>query len=349
VPVFRVGVVGYGFAGRVIHAPLIRATPGLELASIVTRDPARRRQVAAALPGVAVLASTEALWALAGTHDLVVVATPTALHADMALAALNAGLPVVVEKPLAASLADAAVMAEMSQQTGVPLVAFQNRRWDSDHLTLQHLLAQGALGRVLRYESRFERWRPTPNPAAWRESTPGPEGGGVLLDLGVHVVDQAVQLFGSVTRVYAEIDARRGGADDDVFLALEHAGGTRSHLWAGALCAAPGPRLRVLGTAAAFVEEHLDGQEAALRNGALPGSPAFGYEPPERWGRLEFGSAQDARPIRSELGCWAAFYAGIVQMLQGAPAPVRTEEALEVMAVLDAARVSATEHRVVSP
>jgi len=255
----------------------------------------------------------------------------------------------VVDKPLATNAAAGRRLVESARAAGLALVPFHNRRWDADHLTLRSLLERGVLGDVLRYEARFERWRPAPDPSAWREALPATEGGGVLLDLGVHLVDQALDLFGPVHAVYAEVEARRGGADDDVFVALHHDTGVRSHLWAGTMAGAPGPRLRVLGSQAAFVHEALDGQEAALRAGADPAAPAFGAEPPARWGRLLRGEADGAgEPVPAEPGRWPAFYAGVAATLcDGDPPPVRAEEAVAGLEVLDAARVSAEENRVV--
>jgi predicted dehydrogenase len=348
----RVALLGYGLSGRHFHRPLIMATPGLELATVVTGDPGRRARAAAEVPGVTLLDSPGDLWARAGHHDLVVVATPSGTHATLARRALAAGLPVVVEKPLATTGAEAAALAEQAAAAGLALVPFHNRRWDADHLTLRRLLADGVLGEVLRYESRFERWRPQARPGAWRESASPEEGGGILLDLGAHLVDQALQLFGPVRRCYAEIDARRGGADDDVFVALEHASGIRSHLWAGALAAAPGPRLRVLGSRAAYVHRHLDGQEAGLRAGRVPGAAGFGDEPLEHWGRL-FGGAEPegaGEAVRPEPGRWLDFYAGIVACVRGgAPPPVGAADAVAGLEILDAARRSAARREVVAP
>jgi predicted dehydrogenase len=344
----RVALVGYGLSGRVFHAPLIAASPGLELVTVVTSDAGRRVQVGEELPGVCLLARARELWRMAAEHDLVVVATPTGTHRSLAGAALRSGLATVVEKPLSTSLVQVRALAQTAGRTGVPLFPFHNRRWDSDHLTLRRLLAEKRLGRVLRYESRFERFQPRPDPAAWRQNLPARSGGGVLLDLGVHLVDQALQLFGPPARVYAEIEARRGRADDDVFVAIEHRRGVRSHLWAGALAAAPGPRLRVLGTEAAFVVAGLDGQEAALRADHRADAPGFGSEPPERWGALRRGHGVGAEPVPSEAGNWLAFYRGVNEALRGtAPTPVPIEDALAVAAVLDAARTSARRRRVV--
>ena len=192
----------------------------------------------------------------------------------------------------------------------MPLTVFMNRRWDSDQLTLRRLIDEGSLGSVLSYESRFERWRPLLNEEeVWRERTPPEAGGGVLLDLGTHLVDQALTLFGPASHVYAEIAARRGGpADDDAFLALRHISGPRSLLWTSTLAAAPGPRLRVLGDRAAYLVAGLDGQEDALRAGRRPSDPdPWGVEPPSRWGRLMAGD--EGEEIPSEPGAWPSFYA----------------------------------------
>jgi len=346
-PTLRVALIGYGLAGRVFHAPLIAATPGIDVTTVVTADPVRRRRAAEEVPGAQVLESASALWEAAERHDLVVVATGTAAHVPLAEAAVDAGLAVVVEKPLAPQAGAAAVLVARAAGAGVVMSVFHNRRWDAEHLTLRRLVSAGALGEVTRYESRFERWRPESDPGAWRHTLPPEQGGGVLLDLGVHLVDQARELFGPVAEVYGEVASRRGGADDDVFMALTHRSGVRSHLWASALAAAPGPRLRVLGTSAAFMVEALDGQEDELRTGRRADDPAFGVVPPERWGCLRRGD--DAEPVPSEAGRWTAFYQGMVRALRdGAPPPVEPGDAVAALAVLDAARRSAS-HGVVVP
>jgi predicted dehydrogenase len=248
-PDLRVAIVGYGLAGRFFHAPLIAATPGLRVAAIVTGDPERRRQAANEHPDAERLSRPEEVWPRAGAIDAVVVATPNDSHAALAREAIDCGLPVVVEKPLAVSARGALELVERAEGAGILLTVFQNRRWDSDQLLLARLLAEGELGTVIRYESRFERWRPEPNPGVWRENMTPEAGGGQLLDLGSHLVDQALHHFGPAASVYAEIARRRGTvADDDAFLAITHVGGVISHLHASAVVAAPGPRLRVMGT-----------------------------------------------------------------------------------------------------
>jgi predicted dehydrogenase len=272
-------------------------------------------------------------------HDLVVVATPNDTHAPIARDAIDHGIAAVVDKPLALSAAEGRELVEHARGR---LTVFQNRRWDSDQLTLRRLLREGALGEVTRHESRFERWRPEPKPDAWRETRTPEEGGGTLLDLGGHLVDEALRLLGPATHVYAEIDSRRGGAaDDDSFLALRHESGAYSHLRASAVTAAPGPRLRVLGSRAAFVVDEVDGQEDALRSGLRPGrDEPWGVEPPGRWGRLVRGD--ELEPVPSEPGAWPAFYAGVERWLRsGGDPPVDPWDAVRVLEVIEAARRSA--------
>jgi scyllo-inositol 2-dehydrogenase (NADP+) len=350
-PPLRVGLIGYGLAGSVFHAPLITATPGLTLDTIVTRHPERRAQVHAELGrDMRTLATTDELFARAETLDLVVVASPNRTHVELARSALEAGLPVVVDKPLAGTAAEAQQLASLAAERGLMLSAFHNRRWDNDFRTVRALIADGALGdRVHRFESRYERWRPELK-GGWRESGDPAEVGGLLYDLGSHLVDQALTLFGPATAVYAETDVRRDGAqaDDDAFIALTHADGVRSHLWMNAVAAQLGPRFRVLGSEAAYVKDGLDPQEAALREGARP-TPGkrWGVEPEIAWGTI--GDLDARRPVPTLDGAYPAYYEGIVTALrEGAPPPVTAHEAVATIRVLEAARTSALECRVVT-
>ncbi|MFJ3834008.1 Gfo/Idh/MocA family oxidoreductase [Streptomyces sp. NPDC090054] len=349
----RVALIGYGLAGSVFHAPLVTATEGLVLDTVVTSDPGRQGQVREAHPDVRIAASADELWARAGggdAPDLVVIASPNKTHVPLATAALTAGLPVVVDKPLAATAAEARDLAALADRTGTFLSVFQNRRWDNDFLTLRRLLDGGDLGEVLRFESRFERWRPQLK-GGWRESGAPEEIGGLLYDLGSHVVDQALVLFGPAVRVYAEADVRRPGAeaDDDTFIALTHANGVRSHLHVSATTAQLGPRFRVLGSRAGYVKYGLDPQEAALREGLRPGdeSRPWGEEPEHLWGRLGSGESPltgGGLPVRTAAGDYPAYYAAVAAALRsGGPAPVTAHEAARCLAVLEAARRSSTE------
>lgn len=342
----RVGLLGYGLAGRVFHAPLVAATDGLELAAVVTTDPDRRAQVQREHPGTRLFDRSDQLIG-SGEIDVVVVATPNRSHVAMARLAVAAGLPVVVDKPLAATSAEGRALVEEARRRGVPLTVFQNRRWDGDFLTVRRLIDEGALGTVLRFESRFDRWRPEVRDR-WREQAAPEDAGGLLFDLGAHLVDQAVQLFGPVESVYAEIDHRRPGTavDDDDFVALAHTGGTRSHLWMSVLAAQLGPRMRVLGDRAGYTKYGLDGQEAALGEGLRPGDAGWGEDPPARWGTV--GVEGDLREVRTEPGRYQDFYAGLVAALRdGAPLPVDPADSVAVLELLEAARLSSTRRETV--
>ncbi|MFB0626450.1 Gfo/Idh/MocA family oxidoreductase [Streptomyces sp. AB3(2024)] len=347
----RVALIGYGLAGSVFHAPLVSATEGLALDTVVTSDAGRQAQVREAYPDVRVAASATELWNRAGEDSpgLVVIASPNKTHVPLATAALTAGIPVVVDKPLAATAAEARKLAALADRTGTFLSVFQNRRWDNDFLTVRRLLADGELGEVQRFESRFERWRPQLK-GGWRESGAPEEIGGLLYDLGSHVVDQALVLFGPAVRVYAEADLRRPGAetDDDTFIAITHANGVRSHLYVSATTAQLGPRFRVLGSRAGYVKYGLDPQEAALREGMRPDRATdgalWGEEPPHLWGRLGSGESPltgGGIPVPTEHGDYPAYYAAVARALRtGGPAPVTAHEAARCLEVLEAARRS---------
>ena len=345
----RTAIIGYGLAGAAFHAPLIRATVGLELAAIVTRDPQRRQDAQAAHPAAVLLDSPEDLWSAATRLEigLVIVATPNRAHVSLAQAALAAGLPVVVDKPFARTTAEGRQLIDDARRRGVLLSIYPTRRWDGDFLTVQRLLREGAFGEPLRFESRFERWRPTLT-GSWRESAAPEEAGGILYDLGTHLIDQALVLFGPVTQVYAELDRRRTGIpiDDEAFLALTHASGMRSHLFMGALIAQPAARMRLLGSHAAYVKHGADVQEAALRRTGKLGPIGWGEDPEDAWGR--FGLGDNVERIRTETGSYQRFYEGIVASLRtGAPPPVEPGDALAGLEIIEAARTSANERRVV--
>lgn len=345
-PAIRVAVVGYGLAGRVFHAPLVAAAGGLTLRFVVTGNADRAVQAERDHPGVDVLPTADVLLGRADEWDVMVVATTNAAHVPLALAGIGLGKAVVVDKPLASSAAEAEQLVVAAAAACALLTVFQNRRWDSDQRTLDRLLAEGVLGEVLRYESRFERWRPEPRPGSWRETLPAAQGGGQLLDLGAHLVDQALHRFGPAAWVYGEVDARRGASDDDAFVAIEHVSGVRSHLWAGAMAGSPGPRLRVSGSRGAYVVEGLDGQEDALR---VTGRAAVGgfVEPEGAWGRLVRGD--EVRRVPSEPGRWDLFYPAVAAAVRDeAPVPVDPADAVAALRVIEAARTSAAEHRVVA-
>jgi predicted dehydrogenase len=336
----RVGLLGYGLAGRVFHAPLIAATPELELAAVVTANEDRTREVRRRHPEVVVLPSADALVDRVDELGLglAVVATPNRFHVPLARRALEAGLAVVVDKPLAPSAAEGRALVTESERRALPLTVFHNRRLDGDLLTIRRLLSEGALGTVVRFESRWDRWRPTPS-VSWREKGGADEAGGVLFDLGSHLVDQALHLFGDVAEVYGEVDRRRPGAevDDDVFIALRHVSGVRSHLGSSSLAGLPGPRFRVLGDRAAYLKYGLDVQEERLKAGADPRDPDWSREPEEAWGML--GAEGQEHRIPTEPGGFADFYPAVAAaVLHGGPLPVDPHEAVRVLEILEEAR-----------
>jgi len=336
----RAALIGYGHAGAVFHGPLIASTEGLRLVAVVTTDPARREQAAAAHPEARLLPDAESLWQGGLDVDVVVIATPNRTHVPLALAAIDAGRAVVVDKPIAARASDAQALIDAARRAGTPLTVFQNRRWDGDFLTVQRLLAEDRLGRIARFESRYDRWRPAVK-AGWRMLDGPGEAGGLLFDLGAHVIDQALLLFGPAQSVYAQVDARRPGVtvDDDTFVALTHVSGVRSHLWMSSVAAQPGPRFRLLGSGGAFVKYGLDVQEDALRSGVDPRSPGWGVEPPEMWGRL--GTGADTRSVMTEPGAYPRFYSALVTALRsGGALPVDPQDTVASLAVIEAAHRS---------
>lgn len=339
----RVGLVGYGGAGRGIHARLLREV-GAQVVRVVSRNPARAAAAGHDWPGVAVDADVTGLLAHAAELDVVVIASPTGDHVDHVTRALAAGVPVVVDKPLATTADDAATLARLGAEAGGRLTVFQNRRWDPEQLTLRALLEAGELGRVHRFERRWERWRPVPQDR-WKENDV--EAGGLLLDLGAHLVDSAVQLFGPVATVHAELRNLTMPAVDDVFLALVHAprpdgSAVISHLQAGGLVGAPGPRTRVLGDRGAYLVTSFEGEPTPFSGLDDAADPAGADH--EGW--LVHGD--ERVPVRRAPGGHPDFYRAVEAWVRGeGPAPVDPADAVVTARVLDAARVSAAEGRVV--
>lgn len=333
----RVGLLGFGHGGEIFHAPLIHATAGMSLAAVVTSDPDRRARVARDYPGARVVAIAAELWDHAADLDLAVVATPNISHAPLALEALAAGLHVVIDKPMAATAADARRVLEEAASRKRLLTVFQNRRWDGDFLTVRNLIERGALGDVWRFESRFERWRPAPR-GGWRENPDRDQASGVLYDLGTHIIDQALVLFGDVAHIDAEVDRRRPGfaVADDVCVTLTHGNGVRSRLWASLACAQPGPRFRVLGSKAGFTKYGLDVQEDSLRAGARPGHPGWGEDAPERYGVL--GADDALEKVPTEAGAYQEYYAAVARAIRdGGPLPVDPQDAVTTLEIIEAA------------
>ncbi|QEA29456.1 oxidoreductase [Microbacterium sp. CBA3102] len=334
-PALRTAVVGYGVSGRVFHSPLITADPAYSLDMIVTGDPSRASDAAERYPAASVLASVDDMLARADELDLVAIGTPPATHAQIATAALDAGLDVVVDKPFTVTSAEGRALIARAEQRGRRLTVFQNRRWDGDFLTVQELVSTGRLGAVRRFESRFEWYKPEVR-ATWKAEATAQHGGGILFDLGTHLIDQAVRLFGPIVDVTAELGVNRPGdrADDDAFVALRHSTGTISHLWMNSLAPQFGPRFHVLGSRGGYTSHGLDGQEAALDRGVSPIDAGYGTTPADRWGVL--GVEGSLAPHPTLRGDYGAFYRLLADSIrQGGPLPVDPMDSVSVLEVIE--------------
>ena len=336
-----VALLGFGYAGRVFHAPLIEATPGLSLRVVASR---RAGAVAAACPGVRVV--TDPLQAIRQTDvDLVVVATPNETHAPLAEAALRAGRHVVVDKPFTVTLDEARALVALARKVGTVLSVFQNRRWDSDFLVVAQVLRAGDLGEVVECRSEISRWRPTVRDR-WREQ-PGP-GAGLWYDLGPHLIDQVLRLFGLPHAVHAMLRTQRpGGRTIDWFQVTLEYPGRQAVLVSSMLAAAPAPRFVLRGTDGAAVKAHADPQEHQRAAGVVIGSDTWGHDPDPL---VVWSPDGTRREVAAPAGDWGRYYAMLRDAIQiAAPPPVTLPEALRVMAVLEAGLQSSSTARAVRP
>ena len=330
-----VGLAGFGSAGRGIHAPLVQQA-GMTIAAVSTSDPQRAEQVRADLPDARVVANLDALLEVDGL-DLVVLATPSGLHARQARQCIAAGVAVVVDKPLATNATEALAVADAASAAGVTLTVFQNRRFDAEHIAARETVRSGRLGEVFRHEFRWERWRPTPKDR-WRENASAADGGGILLDLHSHMIDAAVDLFGPIETVYAEVAAHTTTSEDDAFLACRHTSGVISHLGATSVSAAPGPRVRILGRSGAFLLNQFEDvggdiyPDLADVDGAHCG---WIYEGERR------------TPVDRPAAGQVDFYRQVIRALAmpdpQVAMPVNPYDAVHSLAVIDAARTSAAQ------
>jgi predicted dehydrogenase len=329
----RVGIAGYGLAGRYFHAPLLKGC-GFEVVAIQTSNEERKQHALSDFPDTTVVATNQEL--VSKDLDLVVVASANLVHAEHAIAAINAGIPVVVDKPMGRTLAETQLIVDAAKKATVGLSTFFNRRWDSDALTIKKVLASGVLGDVHRIDSRFERFRPELNATSWRENMSASDGGGQLLDLQPHLISTAIDWFGKAELVTATVRSLRGGADDDSVLVLRHASGAISYLSASAVVGAPGPRIRILGTKGALVINDLDPQEALLRAGKYPEGGTWTVPTKSR---AFIHRGDEVEEITSEPGNYAHFYKEVeMAITSGSPWPVPHEDALLVARIIDQAR-----------
>lgn len=333
----RVGLIGYGYAGKTFHAPLIQAIPGLALGAVASSDAAK---VHRDLPQIEVTADPSQLIA-SEAIELIVIATPNATHAALASEALRAGKHVVVDKPFTLSMTEARALMALANHNGRLLSVFQNRRWASDFLAVKQAIERGTVGTVRHFESHFDRYRPSVR-ARWREQAV--PGAGIWYDLGPHLIDQALQLFGLPRRVMATLAIQRpGGAVDDWAHVLLDYDGTQVILHASMLVAGGGTRFIVHGDRGSLLKTGSDRQESQLLAGMPPGAAGWGEDPDEL--QVFEGEAPPHR-IRPPPGDYRRYYAGIRDAIAGrAPNPVSPAQALAVMAVLDAAITSNHERR----
>jgi scyllo-inositol 2-dehydrogenase (NADP+) len=340
--VFKLGIVGYGFAAATFHVPLIRNVRGLELVAISSRDPAK---VHAALPQVECCAMPEELFARADI-DLVIIPTPNETHYPLAVKALDAGKHVVIDKPFTLDSAQARDLIFRAEQAGRLLSIFHNRRWDADFLTIQKIIASGELGRLTHFESHFDRYRPKV-PNRWRDS--GDAGSGLWYDLGSHLLDQTLCLFGLPQTISLDLAKQRDDARaDDWFHAVLHYDNLRVILHASALVLDLGPRFVLHGTCGSFKKYGLDPQEDALKGGKQPGGKGWGYDPLPGTLTLRDGDSLVNKTYESVPGDYTRYYSGLYDaIIHGQPSPVSATESLQVMRLIELGLMSSIEDRVV--
>ena len=341
-PPIRVGVIGFGFVSKTFHVPLLKATDGYKITAVSSSHPA---DVLAALPGIDVVSDPNAL----ATHpdiDLVVIASPNETHAPLAELAMRAGHNVVVDKPFTITVEQARHLASVAREKDALLSVFQNRRWDSDFLTVRDAIRRDLTGRIVLFESRIDRYRPDVRDR-WRE-VPGP-GAGLLYDLGPHLIDQTLLLFGIPDSVQATLaKQRRGARTDDFFQLVLRYGEMVATLEAGSLVSGGSARFAVHGEKASVVKQKPDIEEDQLRAGVLPGSPEWGFDPDDAI--LYDGATGDTRTLKTARGDQRGYYVALREALLGrAPNPVPPEQGATVMGIIEAGLRSDNEGRRVTP
>ena len=340
----EVGLIGFGLAGRAFHAPVIRAVPGLHLAAILQRSGG---EAAEKYPDVRIVRGVEEILAIPEVR-LVVIATPNETHYPFARRCLEAGRDVVVDKPFTTTLEEAISLVEIAKKHNRLLTVYQNRRYDGDFQAIRQLVESDTLGRIVRFETTYDRDRTQLKPGAWRETSR--LGSGILFDIAPHLIDHALVLFGLPEAVTADVRIERenAAADDAFDITLYYANSMRAVLRSSILAAAPRPRFVLLGTQGSFVKQTFDPQEMNLRRGYIPSDAAWGAEPEENWGVLTVptGDSFEQRRIPSANCDYRDFYANVRDTLLGRAAlAVTPEYALDVMRILELARSSSEQRR----
>ena len=329
----KVGIAGYGLAGRSFHAPILAGT-NFEVTAVLTTNDVRKRHAKEDFPAVKIVSTIEEL--CEQDLDLMVIASGNQVHLSQALAAINAGIPTVVDKPMGVNVAQTREILDAANSAGVAVTTYFNRKWDSDILTLKRVIRDGQIGRVIRMDSRFERFRPQLNPQSWRENNSPEDGGGLLLDLMPHLISTAIECFGPANLKSSSIRSVRGGADDDCVLVLAHETGVESILSASAVVGAPGPRLRVIGSEGAFVVNELDPQEALLRAGK---APKDGKWKEDTSSQAFIHKGDSVEEFKTDPGNYASFYSLVHEAIVNKTAmPISPEEILAVAQIIDKAR-----------
>src|SRR6266849_6344061 len=342
----EVGLVGFGLAGRAFHAPVIRAVPGLHLAAIVQRN---GTEAAEKYPDVRIARSLDELFSMAEIH-LVVIATPNETPYSFARQCLEAGRDVVVDKPFTTTLEEAVSLVQFAKGANRLLTVYQNQRYDGDFQAIRQIVEAGTLGRIVRLETSYDRFRPQPKPGAWRETAR--PGSGILFDIAPHLIDHALVLFGLPEAVTADVRAEReNAATDDAFdITLHYSNGMRAVLQSSILAAAPRPRFVLFGTQASFVKQAFVPQGAHLRRGYIPADTAWGAEPEEDWGVLTVSSGDsfERRRIPPVICDYRDYYSNVRDVILGrASLAVTPECALDVMRLLELARASSQKRRTI--
>lgn len=329
----KVGIAGYGLAGRSFHAPILAGT-NFEVTAVLTTNDVRKRHAKEDFPTVKIVSTIEEL--CAQDLDLIVIASGNQVHLSQALTAINAGIPTVVDKPMGINVAQTREILDAADSAGVAVTTYFNRKWDSDILTLKRVIRDGQIGKVIRMDSRFERFRPQLNPQSWRENNSPEDGGGLLLDLMPHLISTAIECFGPANLKSSSIRSVRGGADDDCVLVLAHETGVESILSASAVVGAPGPRLRVIGSEGAFVVNELDPQEALLRAGK---APKDGKWEEDTSSQAFIHRGDSVEEFKTDPGNYASFYSLVHEAIVNKTAmPISPEEILAVAQIIDKAR-----------
>jgi predicted dehydrogenase len=342
--VIEVGLIGFGLAGRAFHAPVIRAVPGLHLAAILQRS---GNEAAEKYPDVPIVRSLDELLAIKEIR-LVVIATPNDTHYEFARQCLETGRDVVVDKPFTTTLQEAISLVQLAKKTGRLLTVYQNRRYDGDFQAILKLVADGTLGRIVRFETTYDRFRPQLKPGAWRETRRA--GSGILFDIAPHLIDHALMLFGLPEAVTADVRIERENAvaDDAFDITLHYPKSLPAVLRSSILAAAPRPRFVLLGTHGSFVKQTFDPQEMNLRGGYIPSDSAWGAEPEENWGVLTVPSGDTfvERRIPSVTCDYRDYYANVRDTILGkAKLAVTPEWSLDVMRLILLARESSEQRR----